>query len=444
MSLDNLLNEFIEKLQNEEGAFPYLYNARKKSFDKEKDWIFYSGPVWDIEEPKEAIKAFIKGRWLSAGENVAKFEREFSKEHGFKSSVMVNSGSSANLVMIAALKKYFKWEDGAEVIVSPVGFPTTIAPLVQHNLTPVFVDIDFEDLNFDLNQVEKVITPKTKAIFISPVLGNPPDMDRLKEIADKNEIMLVLDGCDSLGSKWRGKELSEYAFTTSCSFYPAHHITTGEGGMVSSNDEKFVALARSFAWWGRDCYCVGATNLSRTGACGKRFDKWIDDYEQVTDHKYLFTNIGYNLKPLDMQGAIGLAQMKKLDNIHEKRRNIKHRIEASLKKHLGDSVSIPQEREEAETSWFGVPIICHKNKMKPALVDFFEKNRVQTRNYFAGNILIHPGYAHLDDKMKYPESNKVLDQVFFLGCHPSFTEEMLEYIDEVIEKFKNEQLKVFL
>ena len=202
MSVDNIINEFIDKLAKEEGAFPYLYNANKKVFDPDKDWIFYSGPVWDIEEPKEAIKAFIKGRWLASGENVYRFEKAFSKKHGFASSLMVNSGSSANLVMVAALKKYMGWDDGDEVVVSPVGFPTTIAPLVQNNLTPVFVDIDIKDLNFDLGKIEQSITNKTKAVFISPVLGNPPDMDDLQRLAKEKNLVLLLDGCDSLGSKW--------------------------------------------------------------------------------------------------------------------------------------------------------------------------------------------------------------------------------------------------
>ncbi|EQC49625.1 DegT/DnrJ/EryC1/StrS aminotransferase family protein, partial [Bacteriovorax sp. DB6_IX] len=324
--------------------------------------MYYSGPVWTEDEPRAAVKAFLTGKWLVAGEHCAKFEREFSKMFGFESSLMVNSGSSANLIMISALKKHLDWGDGDEVIVSPVGFPTTIAPLVQNNLTPVFTDIVFEDLNFDLEKVEAAITEKTKAIFISPVLGNPPDFDKLKEISEKYDIELVLDGCDSLGSKWKGKELSEYAIATSCSFYPAHHITTGEGGMVSSNDKDLISLARSFAWWGRDCYCVGSANLSKKGACGNRFDKWLDGYEGKIDHKYYFSNMGYNVKPLDLQGALGLEQLKKIEDIHVKRRENKEKAESIFKEVLGDMVHIPGELDHAETSWFGVPIVCNKNK----------------------------------------------------------------------------------
>ena len=440
MSIDNLVDEFIANLGKEKEAFPYLYNVRDK-FNPKKDWIFYSGPVWDKEEPREAIKALVSGRWLPSGENVCQFEKKFSRYHGSGPSLMVNSGSSANLVMLSALRKYFKWNDADEIIVSPVGFPTTIAPIIQNNLKPVFVDIDLNDLNFDLNLVENAITEKTKAILISPVLGNPPDMDRLTKIAESSDILLVLDGCDSLGSMWNNKNLSDYAFATSCSFYPAHHITTGEGGMISSNDSKYIALARSFAWWGRDCWCVGSANLKKDGTCGKRFNEWLESYDGIVDHKYLFTNIGYNLKPLDLQGAIGLAQLKKLPDIHKKRRMIKQKIEKSFSKYLREAISIPQEKKKAETSWFGVPVICHKKKLKQELVDFLENNRIQTRNYFSGNILMHPAYRHLDHMNFYPNANKVLDQVFFIGCHPLYTEEMLQYIEEVIKKFQIQKMQ---
>lgn len=435
MHVEELINELFEKIKDEEGVMPYLYNAKNKSFDEKKDWVFYSGPYWGDEEAKAAMVAFLTGKWLVSGENVARFEKEFSKMLGQKSSVMVNSGSSANLVMISALKKHLNWDDGDEVIVSPVGFPTTISPLVQNNLRPTFVDITFSDLNFDLKEVQKKINKKTKAIFLSPVLGNPPDMDELFDICQSQKITLILDGCDSLGSKWKGKNLSDFAYVSSCSFYPAHHITTGEGGMVSSLDEELIHLTRSFAWWGRDCYCVGTANLTTKGACGKRFSKWLDDYHGVLDHKYVFSQIGYNLKPLDMQGAIGLVQLKKLDEIHNKRRAVKARLEKIVKECLPGQVRIPEEHKNAETSWFGLPIICEDYKLKQRLVDFLEKNRIQTRNYFAGNILLHPGYKHLDNALLYKESNKVMDHVFFIGCYPGLTEEMLCYVEKTFKKF---------
>lgn len=438
MSIEQKIGSFINQLrQDGENVFPFLYNKKLESFNPEKDWVFYSGPYWGDEEIVAAMESLLTGKWVAAGENVSRFEREFSKKYNFKSSLMVNSGSSANLVMIAAAKKYFNWNDGDEVIVSPVGFPTTIAPLLQNNLVPVFTDITYHDLNFNLDQVEESINSKTKAIFLSPVLGNSPDLDRILSICERKNVKLILDGCDSLGSKWKGKDLSDYAEVTSCSFYPAHHITTGEGGMISSRHEELVKIARRFAWWGRDCYCTGSVNLSHVGACGKRFDKWIDGYEHKVDHKYLFSEIGYNLKPLELQGSIGLVQLKKCEDIHQKRRDSKIKLEQILKKHLGDKISIPQEMPNAETSWFGVPIICNENKLKQELVEYLEKNRIQTRNYFAGNILLHPGYKHLADAKKFPLSNRVLDEVFFIGCHPSYNEAVFNYVDEVLKRFKN-------
>jgi CDP-6-deoxy-D-xylo-4-hexulose-3-dehydrase len=229
--------------------------------------VYYSGPFYDKTEIVAAIDAFLNGKWMVAGEHVHKFEIAFSKKFNVGCSVMVNSGSSANLVMIAALKKYFKWKDGDEIIVSPVGFPTTIAPIVQNGLTPVFVDIEWNSLNFDIEEIRKKITPLTRAIFVSPVLGNPPDMDALRQLIviynalEDQQIRLIGDNCDSLGSRWDNNLITDYYTAWTTSFYPAHHITTGEGGMISSNNENFIKLCRSIAWWGRDCYCVGSANL---------------------------------------------------------------------------------------------------------------------------------------------------------------------------------------
>lgn len=435
MQLKDKISAFMKSLQEEHDLMPYTYNIRGRDFEPGKDTVFYSGPVWDNGEVVAAIEALLAGKWLASGENVAKFEVAFSRRYGFGGSLMVNSGSSANLVMISALKAYFNWKDTDEIIVSTVGFPTTVAPLIQNQLQVRFVDITMDDLNFDLDQVEESITPNTRAIFISPVLGNPPDMDRLVSIAKKHDILLVLDGCDSLGSKWDGKELSDYAFSTSCSFYPAHHITTGEGGMVSSFNKEFVKLARKFAWWGRDCYCVGSANLLKNGSCNKRFSNWLEGDSAVIDHKYLFSQIGYNLKPLDLQGAIGLVQMEKMDMIHEKRREIKNVIAEMFEKNI-PGIKIPTEMAKAETSWFGVPIICETSELKTKLVKHLEDKKVQTRNYFAGNILKHPGYSHLDDASKYPNANKVLEQVFFVGCHPTYDKATLDYINQVTKEFK--------
>jgi CDP-6-deoxy-D-xylo-4-hexulose-3-dehydrase len=428
-----LINSFIESAKEmDDDIFPFI--ANKEQFIPGKDSVYYSGPYWDDSEARELIYSIMKGKWLSSGEKVNKFEHEFSKKFNFKHSVMVNSGSSANLVMFAALKKHFGWQDGDEIIVCACGFATTVAPIVQNGLKPVFVDIDWYDLNWDINQIQEKISSRTVAAISSPVLGNPYDIGKFVDLCRRNSIAVIADNCDSLGSKWNDNYLTDYAVAASCSFYPAHHICTIEGGMVSSNIKEIVDLARSFAWWGRDCYCVGQQNLLSCGTCGKRFDRWLDGYDGIVDHKYIFSNMGYNLKPLDLQGGVGSVQLTKFEEIHRIRRENKKTIGNILESISG--VRVVGERPEAETSWFGVPIVCETKELKETLVAHLEKNKVQTRNYFAGNILLHPGYSHLDDASKYPNANQVLNKVFFLGCSPTINSAMIDYIKQIVDSFK--------
>jgi CDP-6-deoxy-D-xylo-4-hexulose-3-dehydrase len=410
----------------------YIYNDH---FEPGKTPVYYSGPYWDSNEIVAAMDSFLNGKWITAGEKVYKFENEFSKRFKTKHSHMVNSGSSANLIMIAALKKHFKWEDDDEIIVSPVGFATTVSVLYQNRLKPVFVDIEWDTLNFDINQIESKITSKTKGIFISPVLGNPPDMDKLLEIAEKYDLKLIGDNCDSLGSKWNKKYLNEYYIAYSNSFYPAHHISTGEGGMVCTNDPELKKLFVSLSWWGRDCYCVGSSNLLSCGTCGNRFDNWLENYEGVIDHKYVFSEMGYNFKPLDLQGAIGLVQLEKLDEIEANRKRSNERISKIFIENI-PGLRVPKILDKAEPCWFGTPFICEEEGLKHKLVAYLEENKIQTRNYFAGNILLHPGYSFLDDYKNYPEANKVLDKVFFIGAAPHYNENIFNYIEDILKKFK--------
>ena len=379
---------------------PYIPHAGE-GFRPGKDLVHYSGPVWGTPEIEAAVSSLRTGRWISAGEKVAAFERQFSKDFGHAASVMVNSGSSANLIMLSAAKRYFGWQDGDEIIVSVVGFPTTVAPIIQCGLKPVFVDIELETLNWDHDKF--LCGNKTKALMVSPVLGNPPDMDFLDFVCEKYDLKLLLDGCDSLGSKWGEAPISDYADATSCSFYAAHHICTGEGGMVSSGDADFIRLARKFAHWGRDCHCVGAANALPKGSCGNRFAAHLGPDVGVVDHKYVFSEIGFNLKPLDLQGAIGLEQLKRFPGIRAARRRIYSRLSAVIRK-AGHTV--PAELPEAETCWFGIPVICPDAASKQSLVSRLEAARIQTRNYFAGNLLLHPGYSHLGTAGDYPNANR--------------------------------------
>jgi CDP-6-deoxy-D-xylo-4-hexulose-3-dehydrase len=419
MNKKELIKNFIQEVQKIQFVPEYCHNLKGA-----KNKVYYSGPLMDEEELTEAIDSLLFGKWFVSGEKVYQFEREFSKTVNQKHSVM-----------IAALKQYFKWTSTDEILISVVGFPTTLNPIIQAGLKPVFVDIEYDTLNFDLNELVKKITPNTKAIFVSPVLGNPPDMDKLVEIAKANNLEIIMDGCDSYGSKWNGKHLDEYAIATSCSFYPAHHITTGEGGMVSSNVEEIVKLARTFAWWGRDCYCVGPANLLKNGSCNCRFSQWIKELPYEIDHKYFFSQIGYNLKPLDLQGGIGLAQLKKADGIHEARKKNKDTIQNILSGIKG--LKFPTKHDKADVSWFGVPVICESFEQKSKLVIYLETNGIQTRNYFAGNILLHPAYTHLESWKNYPNATNVLGNVFFLGSSPTLTQDNLDYMKEIIEKYEN-------
>lgn len=431
--MDSLIKNFLKQAsETESDLFPYLANSGK--FVSGESPVYYSGPYWNDDEIEVILKSFLKGKWLASGEEVNKFERKFSQKFNKKHSLMVNSGSSANLIMFAALKQRFGWQDGDEIIVSCVGFPTTIAPIVQCGLKPVFVDIDFKDLNWDVSEIEDKITTRTRGIISSPVLGNPYNYDEILDICERNKIYLIADNCDSLGSKWNGNYLTDKAIAASCSFYPAHHICTGEGGMVSSDDGELINIARSLAWWGRDCYCVGAQNLLSCGVCGKRFDKWIEKYDGIIDHKYVYSQMGYNLKPMDFQGAVGSVQIEKFDEIHYHRRMNKTLIQEHFEKIPG--IRSVNELPKAETSWFGVPIICDSRETKNKLTQHLESNKIQTRNYFAGNILMHPGYSHLDYYKNYPNACKVLDLVFFVGCSPTITEDMIEYIGSVTSSFQ--------
>lgn len=433
-TIEQKLQEMIDDIGQDNTVLKYVYNNSKK-FVPGVSPVYYSGPYFtDHEEVIAGIKTLLTGSWIASGEEVRKFEIEFARKLNQKYALMVNSGSSANLVMLAATKKHLNWKDGDEIITSVVGFPTTVAPIVQNNLSPVFIDIEMDSLNFNLSLIEEKITTKTKAIFLSPVLGNPPDIDKLVDICTRYNIKLLLDDCDSLGSKWNGVYLNEYAYCSSNSFFVSHHLTSFEGGMIISNDKELIRIARSFAWWGRECDCVGAANLLPNGACGNRFDKHLDGYDGIIDHKYVFGTMGYNLKPLDFQGSIGLVQLKKFDDIHEKRRYNKDRISKCLLENL--DVHVPIELQFAETSWFGVPIVCKSQNQKEKLVKYLEDCKIQTRHYFAGNLLLHPGYKHLGDYKQYPEANKVLSLVFFIGCTPQYSEEILQYIEKVIKEYK--------
>lgn len=437
---ENLRQE-IEGLIKKSGMPPYMY-ADSSKFQKGKTPVLYSGQYWSSDELVGAIESLLAGHWISAGEKVKEFESRFTDVISDKYGIMVNSGSSANLVMLASLKEKFGWNSRSGIIVSPVGFPTTISAIEQNGLKSIFIDIEMDTLNFDVNLIEEKIKNykgKTVGIFVSPVLGNPPDFDTLSHLCKKYDLKLILDCCDSLGSKWDNRYLNQYAIASSHSFYPAHTISTGEGGMITTNDAQLSKIARSYSSWGRACFCYGSESLLKDGACKKRFSGWLKNYDGIVDHKYIYDRVGYNLKPLDLQGAIGLAQLKKLQDIISFRsvsRMVMSQIFSSI-----EGVGFPKELPKAEVAWFGTPIVCETRDLKEALVKHLEENLIQTRNYFAGNLLFHKGFRHLGDWKEYPNSNQVLSKVFFVGASPHYNSQIFGYVKEVVERF-NEKWKL--
>jgi CDP-4-dehydro-6-deoxyglucose reductase, E1 len=441
VDIDIEIQKLITELRKDFQVPPYIYNNVSK-FIPGVTPIYYSGAYFNDKEIIAAVKSLLVGKWMTAGEKVKEFEHGFSRKINQSFSVMTNSGSSANLVMLTCLKKFYGWEDNkSEIIVSAVGFPTTYSVIVQNNLIPVFIDIEMDSLNFDLNVIESKINSNTVAILLSPVLGNPPDMDKLVNICYKYNIKLVLDNCDSLGSKWNGKFLNEYAEISSCSFYAAHEICTFEGGMVSSNNRGLMHIARSLVNWGRGCICSGAENLLPQGICNHRWDNWLEDYgyDGIIDHKYLFSEIGYNLKPLDLCGAVGVEQLEKLDEICQKRKYHYSLISEFLRDYIED-IYVPDavSWRDSNPVWFGVPVVCKNRELKEKLVKYFESQKIQVRNYFAGSILMQPAYKNLGNYKDYPNAATVLEKVFFLGVAPHYTNEMLKYIEQVIEDFPND------
>ena len=432
---DTALRDEIKDLVKRHGLPPYIYTDPDR-FTPGKTPVLYSGLYWNADEIVNAVEAIIAGTWVAYGDKVRQFEEAFASKICDRYVVMVNSGSSANLILIAACKQVYGWDDCAEIIVSPVGFPTTIAPIPQNNLTPVIVDIEMDTLNIDIDRIEAKITDKTVAVFLSPVLGNPPDMDKLTALCKRRGLLLLLDACDSLGSTWRGNYLNSYAAVSSHSFYASHIISTGQGGAITTNNADIATAARQLSTWGRACCCSDSQALSQNGACGKRFAKWLDNYDGIIDHKYVFDYMGYNLRGLDLQGAIGLVQLEKMDEIFIRRKTSKRILQSLFEDYVSD-VRIVDSLYHADPVWFGTPVICQNKDLKDRLVQHLENNLIQTRNYFAGNLLLHKGYEDLGNWQDYPNANSVLETVFFIGAAPFYRAAHFDYAKGVLMGFKN-------
>lgn len=423
-----------------------LVELKRKQQNKKwiagKDPVQYAGSYFDEEEFIAGIDCFLDG-WLALGENGIRFERQFRERLGKQYGALTNSGSSANLLMVSALKskRLYNFGPGTKIITAAAGFPTTINPIIQNGFEPVFVDIELDTLNLNLDQVEKAARNGAKALMFAHVLGNPPNMDQVMEIVDKYNLILLEDCCDALGSKYNGKLLGSFGQFASCSFYPAHHITMGEGGFVACNTEEQETVIKSLREWGRGCYCSGKGSAClRDGMCKKRFSAWLPSFpDEIFDHKYVYEEIGYNIKPLDMQAAIGLVQLKKLNNIIEIRKKNFNRLYSIFSKY-NKIFHLPEATKKSDPSWFAFPLTIKDGiyMKRNYFTMYLEDQKIQTRNYFGGNVLLQPAYQGIysgNAKQDFPVSTKVTTDTFFLGTSPVITDEQLDYIEEKVNQY---------
>jgi CDP-4-dehydro-6-deoxyglucose reductase, E1 len=418
--------------------------AKETKWEAGKDLVQYAGPYIDEKEHQAVVRTMLEG-WLVLGKEGGLFERRFPKKLGKYLGVLTNSGSSANLLMMLALtsKRGLNLPKGTKVITPIAGFPATLSPAIQVGFEPIFVDIELETLNLDLDQVEKACQehPDARIITFAHVLGNPPNMDKLMEIVEKYDLILLEDCCDGLGTTYDGKLLGSFGKMASCSFYPAHHITMGEGGFVACNDRETERILRSFRDWGRGCFCAGKANALRDGSCGCRFSNWMPSLpDEIFDHKYIYEEIGYNLKPTELQAAMGNVQLEKLEEIGVLRRR-NHAAVVDIFKQYEDKFILPKAQDKSDPDWFAVALTVKNGAgfTRTEFCEYLEDNLIQTRPYFAGNIMLQPAYSHLIDAEKvikdFPIARKVTTDTFFLGCSPVITLEQIDYIKTIVDKF---------
>ncbi len=424
----------------------------KNIIQQEKNYIPASGKVLDQNELFNMLDASYD-MWLTAGKFEEAFSDKLAQILGINHILTTNSGSSANLLAITALTSYKlgdkRLKGGDEVITVAACFPTTVAPIIQNNLVPVFVDVEIGTYNIDVDQIEKAISNKTKAIFLAHTLGNPFNVEEILKIAKKYDLWLIEDNCDALFSKYSDDYTGKFGHISTFSFYPAHHITMGEGGAVATNDEELYKILLSYRDWGRDCWCLpGCDNT-----CGMRFKKQLGKLPNGYDHKYIYSHIGYNLKITDWQAAIGLAQLEKLPDFVEKRKFNFNYLRAKLKEFKAYFI-LPEPTENSEPAWFGFPITVIDNDKfdQIKLVKYLEENKIGTRKLFAGNILRQPAFINSKIKMRIGDSSlkysdeltekdlnnlqrtdDIMNKTFWIGVWPGITKTDMDYIVDKIK-----------
>lgn len=416
-----------------------FYKARfaEKEYIPGKTKVNYAGRVFDEKELQNSINASLDF-WLTEGRFSEEFSSKISEFLGIEHVLLTNSGSSANLLAFSALTSEklgdYRLRPGDEVISVAAGFPLTVNPIIQNGLVPVFVDLSIPTYNIDIDMLNKAITPKVKCIFLAHTLGNPFNIDSIMEIANKYNLWVIEDNCDAFGSEYKGKKTGTYGHLSTISFYPAHHITTGEGGAICTNDPQLARIVRTFRDWGRDCYCSGGDN----NTCGKRFSQQFGTLPFGYDHKYVYSEIGYNLKMTDIQAAIGAAQIDKLPYFCESRKTHFKEWKRIFAKYPKLFIT-PEATEGSDPAWFAFIVTLKEDCpfLRDDLTKFFSQNLIETRNLFAGNMTKQPAYIdknwRIADHLK--QTDYIMNNTFFLGTYPGLTDEMFKYVEGKLDEF---------
>lgn len=396
-----------------------------------------SGKVFDNKELELLVDSSLDF-WLTTGRYAEQFEKKFAKVMGTRHALLCNSGSSANLLAMSALtspklgKRALK--EGDEVITVAAGFPTTINPIIQNRLTPVFVDAQLETYDARIEDIANAVGPKTKAIFMAHTLGNPFDVEGVMRIAEEHDLFVIEDTCDAVGAKFNSKPVGSFGHLATTSFYPAHHITMGEGGCVLVQKGSLKKIVESYRDWGRDCWCPPG----RDNTCNRRFDWQLGELPYGYDHKYVYSHIGYNLKMTDMQAAVGIAQLEKLPSFIESRNSNFAKLHSGLKD-LQEFLLLPKATENSEPSWFGFPITVSESApfTRFELVTHLESHRIGTRQLFGGNLIRQPAYKSVDIRIAGELSNAdvITERTFWIGVYPGLTHEMIDFMVTVIHAF---------
>lgn len=436
------LRERIGKLVAEYYELQFGQPAREQE-NLPVEQVRYAGRVFDKAEMENLVDASLDF-WLTEGRYAREFEAKFKSYLGVKHALLTNSGSSANLLAFTALTSKLLGErrlkKGNEVITVAAGFPTTVNPIIQNGLIPVFVDVEIGNYNVAVDQTRRAISSETRAIILAHTLGNPFCIDEIMKLAQEYDLWVIEDCCDALGSTYRGKMAGTFGHVSSFSFYPAHHITTGEGGMITTNDPLIARAVRSFRDWGRDCYCEGGQN----GRCGARYTKQYGELPLGYDHKYVYSHIGYNLKMTDMQAAIGSAQMDKLPGFVQKRKQNFKIWEAGFKKWEKYFI-LPFAEPDSDPSWFAYPVTVKEGAgfTRTELTDYLSRAGIETRNLFAGNIVKQPAYLQVEKRIvgNLENTDRVMESTFFLGTYPGLSQRQIDYVLQKIEAFVGERGK---